>query len=182
VRAIAEAVLERLQDQVALDIGDVRPTSARVTASRPSSRAPPRGAARRRVTRSIDGIVTPTASPGPGKNPPEVAHATMAAEAVTRALVGRTVADVERDLILETLKHCFGIARTRPTFSEFRSARCATSSTNMRTTACRCRHRSRVHPEIDILMRKSGKPGLRAAGRHAGGVTRYLGPDNRSAI
>ena len=37
-----------------------------------------------------------------------VQHATMAAEAVTRALVGRTVADVERDLILETLKHCLG--------------------------------------------------------------------------
>jgi DNA-binding NtrC family response regulator len=27
---------------------------------------------------------------------------------VTRALVGRTVAVVERDLILETLKHCLG--------------------------------------------------------------------------
>jgi DNA-binding NtrC family response regulator len=27
---------------------------------------------------------------------------------LARALVGRTVADVERDLILETLKHCFG--------------------------------------------------------------------------
>ena len=27
---------------------------------------------------------------------------------MTRSLVGRTVADVERDLILETLKHCFG--------------------------------------------------------------------------
>ena len=37
-----------------------------------------------------------------------VAHAAMAAEQVTRALVGRTVADVERDLILETLKHCLG--------------------------------------------------------------------------
>src|SRR5262249_28724894 len=37
---------------------------------------------------------------------PAVAHATFAAEQVTRALVGRTVADVERDLILETLKHC----------------------------------------------------------------------------
>ena len=32
----------------------------------------------------------------------------MAAETVTRALVGRTVADVERDLIIETLKHCLG--------------------------------------------------------------------------
>ena len=37
-----------------------------------------------------------------------VAHAALAAEQVTRALVGRTVADVERDLILETLKHCLG--------------------------------------------------------------------------
>src|SRR3984893_3159550 len=39
---------------------------------------------------------------------PSVAHAALAAEQVTRALVGRTVADVERDLILETLKHCLG--------------------------------------------------------------------------
>jgi DNA-binding NtrC family response regulator len=39
---------------------------------------------------------------------PAVAHAAFAAEAVTRALVGRTVADVERELILETLKHCLG--------------------------------------------------------------------------
>ena len=30
------------------------------------------------------------------------------AEAVTRGLVGRTVADVERDLILDTLDHCLG--------------------------------------------------------------------------
>ena len=29
-------------------------------------------------------------------------------DTVTRALVGRTVAEVERDLILETLKHCLG--------------------------------------------------------------------------
>jgi DNA-binding NtrC family response regulator len=40
--------------------------------------------------------------------PAAVAHAALAAEAVTRSLVGRTVADVERDLILETLKHCLG--------------------------------------------------------------------------
>ena len=39
---------------------------------------------------------------------PAVAHATLAAETVTRALVGRTVSEVERDLILETLKHCLG--------------------------------------------------------------------------
>jgi DNA-binding NtrC family response regulator len=36
------------------------------------------------------------------------AHATPAAETVTRSLVGRTVADVERDLILETLRRCLG--------------------------------------------------------------------------
>jgi DNA-binding NtrC family response regulator len=38
----------------------------------------------------------------------KVAHAALAAETVTRSLVGRTVADVERDLILETLKRCLG--------------------------------------------------------------------------
>ena len=44
----------------------------------------------------------------PRSQSPAVAHATLAAEQVARALVGRTVADVERDLILETLKHCLG--------------------------------------------------------------------------
>jgi DNA-binding NtrC family response regulator len=57
----------------------------------------------------IDGIVTPDGIRlDQAKSPPAVAHAAMAAETVTRALVGRTVADVERDLILETLKHCLG--------------------------------------------------------------------------
>jgi DNA-binding NtrC family response regulator len=37
-----------------------------------------------------------------------VMHAALAAEQVSRALDGRTVAEVERDLILETLKHCLG--------------------------------------------------------------------------
>jgi DNA-binding NtrC family response regulator len=37
-----------------------------------------------------------------------VAHLPRAPEPVCRALVGRTVSEVERDLILETLKHCFG--------------------------------------------------------------------------
>jgi len=36
------------------------------------------------------------------------ARAALAAERVTRALVGHTVAEVERNLILETLKHCRG--------------------------------------------------------------------------
>lgn len=36
------------------------------------------------------------------------ARAVETAEAVTRSLVGRTVADVERDLILDTLDHCLG--------------------------------------------------------------------------
>ena len=39
---------------------------------------------------------------------PSAVHAALAAELVSRALVGRTVAEVERDLILETLKHCLG--------------------------------------------------------------------------
>ena len=56
-----------------------------------------------------DGILSPDgARLDQAKTPSAVTHATQAAEAVTRALVGRTVADVERDLILETLKHCLG--------------------------------------------------------------------------
>src|SRR5215475_13845093 len=56
-----------------------------------------------------DAIITPDGDRlDLAKTAPAVAHATLAAEQVTRALVGRTVADVERDLILETLKHCLG--------------------------------------------------------------------------
>jgi DNA-binding NtrC family response regulator len=57
----------------------------------------------------IEGILTPDgarldAARGTGA----AAHAAITAEQVTRNLVGRTVAEVERDLILETLKHCLG--------------------------------------------------------------------------
>ncbi|MBY0532153.1 MAG: sigma-54 dependent transcriptional regulator [Xanthobacteraceae bacterium] len=37
-----------------------------------------------------------------------VAHAQAVSDQLAASLVGRTVADVERDLILETLKHCLG--------------------------------------------------------------------------
>jgi DNA-binding NtrC family response regulator len=37
-----------------------------------------------------------------------VASAVVNATAATRGLVGRTVSDVERDLILDTLDHCLG--------------------------------------------------------------------------
>ena len=40
--------------------------------------------------------------------PAVIARAAQAAEAVNREMVGRTVADVERDLILQTLGHCLG--------------------------------------------------------------------------
>ncbi|HSV25138.1 MAG TPA: sigma-54 dependent transcriptional regulator [Xanthobacteraceae bacterium] len=56
----------------------------------------------------IAAIIAPDGGRLDTTKPPAVAHAALAAEAVTRALVGRTVADVERDLILETLKHCLG--------------------------------------------------------------------------
>jgi two-component system response regulator FlrC len=39
---------------------------------------------------------------------PSVHSAVASATAVTRSLVGRTVSDVERDLILDTLDHCLG--------------------------------------------------------------------------
>jgi DNA-binding NtrC family response regulator len=62
----------------------------------------------------VDGILTPDgarldqARPSGALGADAAAYAALAAEQVTRALVGRTVADVERDLILETLKHCLG--------------------------------------------------------------------------
>lgn len=40
--------------------------------------------------------------------PAVIARAAQAAEAVNREMVGRTVADVERDLIIQTLGHCLG--------------------------------------------------------------------------
>ena len=55
-----------------------------------------------------EAILSPDGERLDPSKPAAVAHAALAAEAVTRALVGRTVADVERDLILETLKHCLG--------------------------------------------------------------------------
>jgi two-component system, response regulator FlrC len=55
-----------------------------------------------------DAILTPDGARLDAMRNPMVAHATLAAEQVTRGLVGRTVAEVERDLILETLKHCLG--------------------------------------------------------------------------
>jgi two-component system response regulator FlrC len=56
----------------------------------------------------VDGLLTPDGSRIDQSRTPAVAHAALAAEQVTRSLVGRTVAEVERDLILETLRHCLG--------------------------------------------------------------------------
>ncbi|SON57718.1 Transcriptional regulatory protein ZraR [Hartmannibacter diazotrophicus] len=61
----------------------------------------------------IDAIRSPDGSrlggaAGAGAEDSNAARAAATAEAVTRALVGRTVADVERDLILDTLDHCLG--------------------------------------------------------------------------
>ena len=57
----------------------------------------------------VDGILSPDgARLDQARGTDIAAHAAIAAEQVTRNLVGRTVAEVERDLILETLKHCLG--------------------------------------------------------------------------
>jgi len=56
----------------------------------------------------IDGILAPDGGRLDQVRTGAAAHAAIAAEQVTRNLVGRTVAEVERDLILETLKHCLG--------------------------------------------------------------------------
>jgi two-component system response regulator FlrC len=56
----------------------------------------------------VDAILTPEgeALGQPARDP--AARALEVAEAVTRSLVGRTVAEVERELILDTLDHCLG--------------------------------------------------------------------------
>jgi DNA-binding NtrC family response regulator len=56
----------------------------------------------------VDAILTPEgeALGQPARDP--AARALELAEAVTRSLVGRTVAEVERELILDTLDHCLG--------------------------------------------------------------------------
>ena len=58
--------------------------------------------------RAPDGAMADHSTPAKGP----AAMAAMTAETVSRELVGRTVAEVERDLILETLGHCLG-NRTR---------------------------------------------------------------------
>jgi len=57
----------------------------------------------------IDGLLTPEGGRLDAVSSTGVAaQVAIAAEQVNRNLVGRTVAEVERDLILETLKHCLG--------------------------------------------------------------------------
>ncbi len=57
----------------------------------------------------IDGILAPDGGRlDAARSTGAAALAADTAEQVTRNLVGRTVAEVERDLILETLKHCLG--------------------------------------------------------------------------
>jgi DNA-binding NtrC family response regulator len=56
-----------------------------------------------------DALRSPDGEAFAGTAAPEaVSRAARTAEAVTRSLVGRTVADVEQDLILDTLDHCLG--------------------------------------------------------------------------
>ncbi|WP_417686580.1 sigma-54-dependent transcriptional regulator [Roseibium sp.] len=55
----------------------------------------------------VEAIRMPDGSPiTVSRGPAE--RAAQAAEAISRSFVGRTVADVERDLILDTLDHCLG--------------------------------------------------------------------------
>jgi two-component system response regulator FlrC len=58
-----------------------------------------------------EALITPDGSDFAAQSTPPsgaVQKVAMTAEAVTRALVGRTVAEVEQELILDTLDHCLG--------------------------------------------------------------------------
>ena len=78
--------------------------------ARTRKRHAPRGADRSRARRSGRNRSSRRTARGSRSSAPRPRSRMrrFAAETVTRALVGRTVADVERDLILETLKHCLG--------------------------------------------------------------------------
>jgi DNA-binding NtrC family response regulator len=58
-------------------------------------------------TIDADAIRTPDGG-GLGQAPDPASRAAATAEAMTRGLVGRTVAQVEQELILDTLDHCLG--------------------------------------------------------------------------
>ena len=53
-------------------------------------------------------ILSPEAARFDLAGPAAATNTALGAESVMRSLVGRTVANVERELILETLKHCRG--------------------------------------------------------------------------
>ncbi|NRG17593.1 sigma-54-dependent Fis family transcriptional regulator [Rhizobiales bacterium] len=55
----------------------------------------------------VGAIITPDGAPMAASAGP-AAQAAQTAEAVARSMVGRTVAEVERELILDTLDHCLG--------------------------------------------------------------------------
>jgi DNA-binding NtrC family response regulator len=55
-----------------------------------------------------EALMTPEGDALSGMSRDEARRAAETAEATTRALVGRTVAEVERELILDTLDHCLG--------------------------------------------------------------------------
>ena len=56
-----------------------------------------------------DAMLTPEGEGlGPANSRDVASRVAQTAEAMTRGLVGRTVSDVERDLILDTLDHCLG--------------------------------------------------------------------------
>lgn len=55
-----------------------------------------------------EAILSPDGAPAPGRETGLAARALETAESVTRGFVGRTVADVERELIIDTLGHTQG--------------------------------------------------------------------------
>jgi DNA-binding NtrC family response regulator len=56
----------------------------------------------------LDEIAASTPAPSAGSTPAQTGTLDGAATQIVTGLVGRTVADVERDLIIETVSHCLG--------------------------------------------------------------------------
>jgi DNA-binding NtrC family response regulator len=96
---VAEAIRDGAKGYISLAT-DLEPIAAALAAVADDTRAP---FERDNATSGVIQLAQQTAA-----SEAAVAHVPLAAQQACGALVGHTVAEVERDLILETLKHCLG--------------------------------------------------------------------------
>jgi len=157
------------------ELENTMPTRGVLMAS--ATRSAPRRSSRRTAT------ARPVAHPARGGR-----TRPLAAEQVTRALVGRTVADVERDLILETLKQPRQPHPPPPTSSASRSARMRNKLNEYADAASRSRRRAparrarwRRRNEVKLLIHRHPDNALGALIRNLEELKKIPGSPLRGA-